>query len=100
MAIAKTGLKMRSSNQLVISGTDGCIIVDDPWWQTTSFKVCHDDRHRNEKVYTKFFGNGMRYELANFTAAVQNRGASLISPQESMAIIGVMEAFLNLRHNS
>ena len=70
MATSKTGLGVKSEGQLIISGTNGYILVKSPWWKTTDFEICYEDFNQNEKVYTKFLGDGLRYELSDFVSAI------------------------------
>ncbi len=96
VATAKTGLKVKSDGQLLISGTKGYILVPSPWWMTREFEVCYEDFTQNEKVFTKFLGNGLRYELSDFVSAVRGRpkGDFKLTREESVALAGLMGQFL------
>lgn len=101
MATSKTGLKIKSDGHLLISGTNGYIMVPAPWWKTKEFEVCYEDFNKNEKVYVKFFGDGLRYELSDFVAAVNGYDTSdfKLTSKESIALADVMEKFLSWRKN-
>lgn len=96
MATAKTGLGVKSEGQLLVSGTRGYILVESPWWLTQSFEVCYEDPRQNERFFHKFAGEGLRYELAAFTRAAAEPQANgfQLSAADSIAMAGVMEAFL------
>ena len=99
-ATSKTGIDVKSEGQLLISGTKGYILVPSPWWKTEGFEVCREDSSQNEKFYTKYLGDGLRYELADFVAAINgtNDGEDYkLTKDESIAMAGVMERFLEER---
>lgn len=99
MARAKTGLKVKSDGHLLISGTRGYIFVPAPWWKTTEFEICYEDFTQNEKVYTKYLGDGLRYELSDFVSAINGnpRGGFKLTRTESIAFAEIMEKFLAWR---
>ena len=100
LATVKVGLGVKSEGQLIISGTDGYIIVDAPWWKTQSFEVRYEDINRNEKFFVKFRGEGLRYEVNEFAAMINNiddRKVFKLTAGESIAIAGIMEKFFNER---
>ena len=97
MATAKVGLQAKSEGQMIISGTKGYIIVDAPWWKTSSFEIRYEDSTYNEKYFSKFLGDGLRYELSDFVSAVNGNEKSgwKLTREESIAIARLMESFLN-----
>ena len=99
VATSKTGLKVKSDGQLLISGTKGYIKVEAPWWKTKSFEVCYEDFNQNEKFFTKFLGDGLRYELSDFVSAINGYKDEnyKLSSKESIALAGIMEKFLSKR---
>lgn len=99
MATSKTGLKVKSDGQLLISGTNGYIMVEAPWWKTESFQVCYEDFTQNEKVFTKFLGDGLRYELSDFVSTINGSREDdfKLTAEESIALAGIMEEFLKQR---
>ncbi len=96
IASSKTGLKVKSEGQLIISGTSGYIRVSAPWWKTTEFEICYEDMSQNEKVFTQFKEDGLRYEISDFVSMVNGYGDKVykLTEDESIAIAGIMEAFL------
>ncbi len=99
MATAKCGLGVKSEGQLLISGTDGYILVESPWWLTQSFEICYENRRNNERHFAKWDGFGLRYEIAEFARAVKNgqTDSFKLSAEDSIAMAGVMEQFLARR---
>ena len=95
-ATSKTGLKVKSAGQLVISGTSGYIKVSAPWWLTREFEICYEDMSLNEKVYSQFKGDGLRYEISDFVSMVNGYGNNnfKLTREESVAIAEIMERFL------
>ena len=95
-ATSKTGLKVKSEGQLVISGTMGYIKVAAPWWKTTDIEICYEDTTQNEKVYTQFKGDGLRYEISDFVSIVNGYGNNVfkLTREESIALAEIIELFL------
>ena len=95
-ATSKTGLGVKSEGQLLISGTQGYIRVDAPWWKTQSFEVCYEDVTSNEQYRAEFTGDGLRYEIREFVSAIYDVGQieRHLSAEESIALAGMMEMFL------
>lgn len=93
VAIARTGIGVKSEGHLVISGTEGYIYVPAPWWLTEYFEARFEDPSRNRKYFYKFEGDGLRYELADFAALIrEGRSTSFKYPsEESIAIAGILE---------
>lgn len=103
IATVKVGLGVKSEGQLIISGLNGYIIVEAPWWKTQSFEVRYEDISKNEKFFTKFRGEGLQYEINEFAAMI-DRSAEKISfkltSEESIAIAGIMERFLEDKNSN
>lgn len=102
LATAKVGLGVKSEGELIISGTKGYILVESPWWLTQSFEIRYEDFKENEKHYAKWDGYGLRYELADFIRAIKEGSVDnfKLSADESIAMAGVMEAFLTQRQQN
>ena len=99
-AESKTGLGVKSEGQLIISGSDGYILVDAPWWKTKSFEIRYEDTSQNERYFSKFLGDGLRYEISAFISAINNDNAknNKLTDSESIALAEIMECFLEGRH--
>lgn len=99
MATSKTGLGVKSEGQLLVSGTRGYIVVDAPWWKTKSFEVKYEDSSLNEKYFSKFLGEGLRYEIGDFVSAINGfeKKNMKLSRNDSICIAELMEKFLQMR---
>jgi len=100
IATAKVGLGVKSEGQLIISGTQGYIIVEAPWWKTESFEVRYEDTNRNERFFVKFRGEGIRYEVNEFAAMINSDDEKKnfkLTAGDSIAIADIMEKFLSER---
>ena len=97
VATAKVGLGVKSEGDLIISGTLGYIYVPSPWWKTEYFEIRYEDTSKNKKYYFKFDGDGLRYELAEFVTLINSKEKITykLSPNESIAIVKIIESFLN-----
>jgi len=94
IASATTGLGVKSEGDLIVAGTKGYIYVPAPWWKTEYFEVRFENQSDNKKFYYKFDGEGLRYEIAEFSAMI-NRGyreTFKLRPSESAWIGDVIES--------
>ena len=100
LATSKNGLGVKSEGQLIISGTRGYIVVDAPWWKTTSFEVRYEDSSQNEKYFSKFLKDGLRYEIGDFVSSINGFGEKhfKLTKGESITLAGIMEKFLKMRN--
>lgn len=98
-ALSKSGVGVKSEGQLVIAGTKGYILAESPWWLTQSFEVRFEDPNKIEKHFVKFLGQGLRYEISDFAHMIAgHKGrAYKFTEEESIAMAGVMEEFLEKR---
>lgn len=101
LALSKTGIGVKSEGQLVIAGTKGYILAESPWWLTRYFEVRYEDPNKVEKYSPKFLGDGLRYEICDFVSRINgsNQNAYRLTMDESIAMAGVVEAFMKLRNN-
>lgn len=101
-ATSKNGLGVKSEGQLLISGTRGYIIVNAPWWKTTSFEIRYENSEENEKFFSKFLGDGLRYEIGEFVSAINGVSdkSFKLKKEESVALAGLIEDFLKVRENN
>lgn len=99
MALSKSGVGVKSEGQLVVAGTRGYILAESPWWLTQSFEVRYEDPNKRDKYFVKFLGQGLRYEISDFAYMINgHEGRSYkFTQEESIAIAGVMEAFMKHR---
>jgi len=96
IATAKTGIGVKSERQLLISGTNGYILVKSPWWLLREFEVCYENPNDNETYSVPFPGYGMRFEVADFVRNINEPDMRnyKLSRGNSVALAGVMERFL------
>lgn len=99
MATSKTGLGVKSEGQLLISGTKGYILAESPWWLTRKFQVRYEDPGKIETYTPNFLGDGLRYEIGEFTSRINGRSghAFKLTEEESIAMADVVERFLSDR---
>ncbi len=102
VASMKTGIGVKSEGELVITGTKGYIYVPSPWWKTDYFEVRYEDFTQNRRYFYKLDGEGLRYEIAAFSRAIQN-GVNTGCMDETItaSISSIMEQFYdktNERH--
>ena len=95
-ATGRVGLGVKSEGDLKISGTEGYIYVPAPWWKTSYFELRFEDSSKNKKVFYKFDGDGLRYELAEFLKMINNSKEETykLRPKESIAITEIIEKFM------
>lgn len=94
VATANVGIGVKKEGCCVISGTKGYIYVPAPWWKTEYFEVRFEHQQDNQKVFCKFDGDGLRYELAAFLKAIhENRLCYQLSERESTFISSVLDDY-------
>lgn len=95
IASVKVGLGVKSEGNLVISGTGGNVIADAPWWMTKSFEIHYENPELNEKYFSMYLGQGLRYEIAAFVSYINHCDKKkILSRKESIALAKIMETFL------
>lgn len=93
--LVKSGLGVKSEGELIISGTQGYILVQAPWWLTRHFEVRYEDPHICDSYDYPFEGNGLQYELQYFLHRVEDKTAEgPVTERESIELAGIMERFL------
>ena len=94
--LAKAGLGVKSEGELILSGTQGYILVKAPWWMTKHFEVRYEDFNRCDVYDYPFDGNGLQYELRHFLNTIQRKDKKISYDmmQESITLAGIMEQFL------
>lgn len=96
LAIATCGLGVKSEGKLLISGTEGYIVVEAPWWKTSYFEVHHEDPNEVERFSERFLGDGLRYELCDLLSMINGdtRKEFKLTRGDSETMAGIMEQFL------
>ena len=97
LATATCGLGVKSEGRLLISGTQGYIVVAPPWWKTANFEVHFEDPNHVERYNETFLGDGLRYELSDMVAQINGTDVAnfKLTPKESVALAEVMEKFID-----
>lgn len=97
LATAVCGLGVKSEGKLLISGTEGYIVVEPPWWKTTYFEVHHEDPNDVERFSERFLGDGLRYEICDMLSRINGdtRKDFKLTRGDSETIAGIMERFLD-----
>lgn len=101
VATIKVGLGVKSEGNIVISGTNGYILGESPWWLTKGFELCFENREHNEKFFTRFLGQGLRYEIGELASRIKNRDKVIttLDAEESIVIADIMEKYLNAKRD-
>lgn len=98
-AASKTGIGVKSEGQLLISGTQGYILAESPWWLTKKFQVRYEDPNKIEVYTPKFWGDGLRYEISDFVSHINGRDSHgfKLTEEESVAMADIVERFMEER---
>ena len=95
-ALGKVGLGVKSSGILIISGTKGYITVRAPWWKPHHIEVHFEDPTCVNVFNYNFAGDGLRYEISDFTHRIRGHEGRMIklTAEESIAMARIIEQFL------
>lgn len=93
IATAKTGIGVKSMGSMIVSGTRGFIEVKAPWWKTSNIEVHFEDSSENEIFFSKYLGDGLRYEISEFVRVIDGQESKYMSSVESIEIAGILERF-------
>ena len=102
LGTGRCGIGVKSEGELVISGTTGYIVVQAPWWKTTSFEIRREDPYDRRRFDFEYAGDGLRYELADFMYRVQGYPGrdDRLRPAESVLMAEILEDFLDKRQRA
>lgn len=97
-ASAVCGLGVKAEGRLLISGTNGYIVVEAPWWKTSYFEVHYENPDEVEKYADMFLSYGLRYEISDMLMMMdaeteEQKGSFKLTRNESIAMAGVFEKF-------
>lgn len=101
IAQIKVGLGIKSEGNLLISGTNGYILAESPWWMTKRFEICYEDRTQNEIYNTEYQGQGLRYEIKSFVSRIACKNINLDKDNSEFSIwlAEIMDTYLTRRKN-
>lgn len=96
VASFQVGLGVKTEGCMTIAGTKGYVYVPAPWWKTDYFEIRYEDQNQNKKYFYPFAGEGLRYEIKDFVAAILADGHRFckISKAENLVMAAVQEAYL------
>ena len=99
MATAKCGVGVKTEGQLVISGSEGYILAESPWWLTRKYKIRYEDPNKVERFEPKFQGSGLRYAMSEFVDRINKieRNTYMLTPEEAIAMSEITEMFMKER---
>ena len=80
-ATVKTGLGVKSEGQLLISGTNGYILVPSPWWLTRYYEIHYEDPNRVVRRKAPYEGTGLQYRLAAFLKRMESLWIDALASQ-------------------
>lgn len=72
VATANTGIATKKEGECIISGTEGYIYIPAPWWKTEYFEIRFEDLNKTQKIFEKFNGDGLRYEISEFLYSINS----------------------------
>lgn len=97
VASFQVGLGVKTEGSMTIAGTKGYVYVPAPWWKTDYFEVRYEDQNLNKKYFYPYVGEGLRYEIKDFVAAILADGYyfSKVSKEENLTMAQVQEMYIN-----
>lgn len=96
VATVKVAKGAKAEGELIITGTNGYIYVPAPWWKTDYFEIRYENPEENKRFFYQLDGEGIRYEIAAFSKAVEyGKNMSYVSDKISETIVEVIEDFNN-----
>ena len=94
IATATCGTGVKQEGNLVIAGERGYVLVASPWWKASEFEICFEDRNQNQRIFLRFEGEGLRYELAEFAELIRDHKESYkLTMKDSCFIAHIFERF-------
>ena len=96
-AQGKVGLGVKSEGQLIMSGTEGNIVVAAPWWKTGRCEIHREDPTQVEQHQYDIAGDGLRYEISEFVHRIAGHEGrrDRMPAHMSIAMADIMERFLD-----
>lgn len=97
VASFQVGLGVKTEGSMTVAGTKGYAYVPAPWWKTDYFEIRYEDQNQNKKYFYPYVGEGLRYEIKDFVAAILADGYYFdkISKDENLVMAQVQEMYIN-----
>lgn len=93
--LVKAGIGVKSEGELIVSGTNGYILVRAPWWMPRHIEVHYEDSSKTEVYNCEYEGNGLQYELEHFLKKIKGKQVvDVVTNAQSIEIAYIMERFL------
>lgn len=67
------GMGIRLEDSMIITGSEGMIVVPDDWWNLGYFKMRKNGEYKFKRYSFNFDGNGFRYIIRNLLHMIKNR---------------------------
>lgn len=100
MALGKVGLGAKSEGELIVAGTEGYLICQAPWWLTKHFEVRDINGNTVQSYDFPVEGAGLRYEIEAFVNEICGKGSTVLTVEESIAIVGIIEKHVKTNRRS
>lgn len=96
VASFQVGLGVKTEGNLIVAGTKGYAYVPAPWWKTDFFELRFEDQNQNKKFFHTWAGDGLRYEIKDFVAAILSKENyyTKVSKKENIRMAEVQEVYL------
>ena len=91
IASIKVAKGAKSESQLIISGTQGYIIVPAPWWKTDYFEIRYENIEATKRFFYQLEGEGLRNMIVEFFKSITHNKIAYINENISVAIAETIE---------
>jgi len=100
ISISTVGIGAKSEGCAVVSGTQGYIYIPAPWWLTKEFYIRYEDPNVSTNYHYDFEGDGIRYEIAEFTTRIKRKKnkSPRLQPEDMLSINKVISKYNEKRN--
>lgn len=96
IATLKVAEGAKSEGELIVTGTNGYLIVPSPWWKPDYFEIRYENMNNNKRYFYQLNGEGIRNQLLSFINAINgNKNSMNIQEKTSITICDFMDKFQN-----
>lgn len=96
IATLKVAEGAKSEGELIVTGTNGYLIVPSPWWKPDYFEIRYENMNNNKRYFYQLNGEGIRYQLLSFITAINGNKNSMHIPEKiSITICDFMNKYQN-----